>query len=128
MSGFRSNGRLRSRGVPQALRRKVLARDHHVCQLALADCLVSATEVDHIVPVFEGGTDDVANLRAVCSSCHKQKTQEEAQRAAGRMSRKREQQMHPLQAAILGRKGVGIPPPRRSSGSDGIGGLDVYGF
>jgi 5-methylcytosine-specific restriction protein A len=27
-------------------------------------------DVDHIVPVAEGGTDDPANLRLLCMACH----------------------------------------------------------
>jgi 5-methylcytosine-specific restriction protein A len=33
-----------------------------------------ATEVDHIVPKSQGGTDDDDNLQAICSPCHKTKT------------------------------------------------------
>ena len=33
-----------------------------------------ATEVDHIVPVAEGGTDDPSNLQAINKVCHKRKT------------------------------------------------------
>jgi len=31
-------------------------------------------EVDHIVPLFLGGTNEVDNLAACCVSCHKKKT------------------------------------------------------
>jgi Zierdtviridae HNH endonuclease len=40
----------------------VLERDGHVCVV----CGAPATEVDHIEAVSVGGTDDPANLRAVC--------------------------------------------------------------
>jgi 5-methylcytosine-specific restriction protein A len=33
-----------------------------------------ATEVDHTVPLFKGGTDDEANLAGLCDECHKVKT------------------------------------------------------
>ena len=35
-------------------------------------------EVDHIVPLAQGGTHDVANLQHLCRSCHIQKTRDEA--------------------------------------------------
>ena len=35
-------------------------------------CLVAATEVDHIVNVASGGTDDPENLRAACQPCNRQ--------------------------------------------------------
>ena len=31
-------------------------------------------EVDHILPVIEGGTDDPANLRLLCVPCHHERT------------------------------------------------------
>ena len=35
-----------------------------------AQCGNAAHEVDHITPLAYGGTDDPANLRALCRSCH----------------------------------------------------------
>lgn len=35
---------------------------------------VAATDVDHITPKADGGTDDDANLQALCHSCHSRKT------------------------------------------------------
>lgn len=90
MSGFTSNSLgPRSRGVPTKLRRRILARDRKTCQIQGPYCSVTATMVDHIIPVAEGGTDKVHNLQSVCESCHKIKTQEEAQRARVKFSRKR---------------------------------------
>ncbi|WP_290599279.1 HNH endonuclease signature motif containing protein [Lawsonella sp.] len=92
---FASRQSLRSRGAPQKLRATVLRRDHHRCQLALPGCTQIAEEVDHITPVFEHGTDSPDNLQAVCPSCHRQKTQAEARRAAAKLSRKRPHKLHP---------------------------------
>lgn len=39
-------------------------------------------ECDHIVPLWEGGTDDEDNLQLLCRPCHKAKTREEAVRKA----------------------------------------------
>ena len=33
-----------------------------------------ATQVDHILPLCDGGTDAVANLQGLCASCHTRKT------------------------------------------------------
>jgi len=38
------------------------------------DRVVAATEVDHIVPLRAGGTNDAENLQALCKSCHSRKT------------------------------------------------------
>lgn len=34
----------------------------------------AATEVDHIIPKSQAGTDDSTNLQSICSACHKVKT------------------------------------------------------
>jgi 5-methylcytosine-specific restriction endonuclease McrA len=38
-----------------------------VCAL----CGEIATTVDHIRPIWAGGTDDPANLRSLCADCHR---------------------------------------------------------
>ena len=49
----------------------VLARDNHLCQLKRHGCTTHATQVDHIIPVSEGGQLlDPSNLRASCAFCN----------------------------------------------------------
>lgn len=48
------------------IRTQVLARDHHQCQM----CGQPAAEVDHIIPLADGGSDVEGNLRAICRRCH----------------------------------------------------------
>lgn len=93
---FKSNRRTRTGpAVPPRIRVQVLRRDNNSCCLRLPGCIGEATEVDHIIPVFEGGDDHPDNLQAVCPPCHKQKTQDEAQRARAKLGRKREPMAHP---------------------------------
>lgn len=48
----------------------------HVCEQA------GANEVDHVVPLAEGGADDETNLRPIHPTpCHADKTQRESARA-----------------------------------------------
>jgi 5-methylcytosine-specific restriction endonuclease McrA len=54
----------------RALRAGVLERDGYLCQLQLTGCMRRASTADHIVERREGGSDDDANVRAVCASCH----------------------------------------------------------
>lgn len=44
----------------------------------------SLYEIDHIVPVCEGGTSDDRNLRVLCVPCHKAETRKLAARRAAR--------------------------------------------
>jgi len=37
-----------------------------------------ADEVDHILPLHKGGTDDTDNLQALCTECHADKTARDA--------------------------------------------------
>lgn len=62
--------------------RAELFRDKPLCAKCLEQGLITpATERDHIVPLFEGGTDDRDNIQALCADCHAAKTAAEALRA-----------------------------------------------
>ena len=64
----------------EAMRRYVKSRDQLTCQRcqtkdpAIPESRTSRRydpwDVDHIVPLTEGGTDDPANLRLLCIPCH----------------------------------------------------------
>jgi hypothetical protein len=58
-------------GPWQKLRKQILNRDAFLCQIGSPGCTHIATEVDHIVPVSQGGAwFDPLNLRAACFSCN----------------------------------------------------------
>lgn len=62
----------------KSLRSLVLQRDGYICQICKAHGrYIVATEVDHIVPLSQGGTNDIKNLQAICKKCHARKTFEE---------------------------------------------------
>jgi 5-methylcytosine-specific restriction enzyme A len=74
------------------LRLTILDRDMHLCQTCLANGRpTQATEVDHVTPKADGGTDDPSNLVAICTTCHMAKTQAEAAKAQGRTCQPRRQ-------------------------------------
>lgn len=53
------------------IRREVLERDEYRCRVHGPHCKVDANEVDHIVPVADGGAlFDRSNLRAACKDCN----------------------------------------------------------
>lgn len=55
----------------------VLERDRFTCQTCHR--VDTTLECDHIVPVSQGGSDDMSNLEAICVPCHQKKTHEESQ-------------------------------------------------
>jgi 5-methylcytosine-specific restriction endonuclease McrA len=58
-------------GPWRRIRREVLERDGHRCQIRADGCTQNATEVDHILPVSMGGEwYDKDNLRAACQRCN----------------------------------------------------------
>lgn len=61
----------------QTRNRRIIARDHGLCGIC---GMPEATQVDHIVPLAEGGSDEDHNLRAVHPACHRIKSQREAAR------------------------------------------------
>lgn len=60
------------------VRREILDRDGHTCQIRGRECTVEARHVDHIVPVHLGGSwYDHGNLRASCANCNLKRTYKE---------------------------------------------------
>lgn len=66
------------------LTKQILKRDNHQCQIRYVGiCTGRATEVDHIIPVTQGGTDHPSNLQAACRECHLAKSSDEGHIAQG---------------------------------------------
>lgn len=82
------------RCVTAHTKRLVAARAGWRCQMC-GEMLDATFHVDHIVPLFEGGTNDVDNLQCLDVKCHARKTMMEdedrvrARRAAARSRTKR---------------------------------------
>jgi 5-methylcytosine-specific restriction protein A len=68
-------GRLYDLAVWHRLREKQLS-DEPLCRHCKAmGIVVLATDVDHIVPIAQGGAElDQANLQSLCHECHSRKT------------------------------------------------------
>jgi len=45
---------------------------------------------DHVIPLWEGGADELTNLQTLCLPCHQRKTAEEAERRARKYGHRRE--------------------------------------
>lgn len=60
------------------LRLKVFERDGGKCSICGNE---SSLTIDHIIPIFEGGTNSLENLRLLCIDCHNKKNKDEYIRA-----------------------------------------------
>ncbi|WP_325984950.1 HNH endonuclease [Pseudomonas protegens] len=63
------------------IRERILLRDQYTCRCC--GVVTHELEVDHIINVAEGGSDDDSNLQSLCVPCHQAKTGAEAARSRG---------------------------------------------
>ena len=61
------------KAIPKSVRFEVFKRDKFTCQYCGESAPNVILEVDHIVPVSKGGTDDVMNLITSCRDCNRGK-------------------------------------------------------
>lgn len=65
--------RLKYSALGRAVLLRIIAKSHGRCELCNAYFPDSDAflELEHIVPVKDGGTNDITNLVAICPNCHK---------------------------------------------------------
>jgi 5-methylcytosine-specific restriction endonuclease McrA len=51
-------------------RKEVFARDKHVCKKCNS---IEDLQVDHIIPLAKGGSNDLDNLQILCRKCNREK-------------------------------------------------------
>ncbi len=66
--------RREGRTVPRDLMLKVVRRDNHVCQMCHQYVPDNEIEFDHIIPFSRGGPTTVENIRLLCSTCNRRKS------------------------------------------------------
>jgi 5-methylcytosine-specific restriction endonuclease McrA len=79
------------------IRQQILERDGHRCQWVdqLGQCGQIATDVDHIRPVSQGGTDAPQNLTSLCRWHHNRKSSAEGNAARWQHRDARPAERHP---------------------------------
>ena len=72
--GARLKERVGRQSIPGHLRHKVLKRDGYRCVECGATNKETSLEIDHIIPVSKGGTNDLSNLQTLCKRCNRAKS------------------------------------------------------
>jgi 5-methylcytosine-specific restriction endonuclease McrA len=61
--------------IPPEVRKYVFDRNNYQCQSChKADLTAKTLQVDHIIPLAQGGTNDVSNLQTLCAKCNLEKS------------------------------------------------------
>jgi 5-methylcytosine-specific restriction enzyme A len=60
--------------IPQEVRQYILERNNFRCQGCDASDPKLALQIDHIIPLAKGGTNDLSNLQVLCQPCNSQKS------------------------------------------------------
>lgn len=98
-NGWHTSTRRRDPSNWKAIKQLVAERDNHQCQDYMRDgtpCPDQGTECDHIIPLSQGGTDNLDNLRMLCKWHHARKTAREGVNARKTgVSEKRPRESHP---------------------------------
>lgn len=98
--------RVRGRAL-QALRKRLL-RANPLCVMCEAQGRVTAaTELDHIVALTNGGTNESSNLQGLCRECHGLKTRSDLGQAISGCDEEGNpiDPKHPWNVAVRGRAG-----------------------
>ena len=75
-------------GIPK---NKILERQNNKCADCPRELTPKITHFDHILPKWDGGTNDPANIQALCSICHAVKTHTENKKRAIRKKLERKE-------------------------------------
>jgi 5-methylcytosine-specific restriction endonuclease McrA len=61
--------------IPHEARKYVFDRNGYQCQ-SCHEIELSAKklQIDHIVPLAQGGTNDISNLQTLCAKCNREKS------------------------------------------------------
>ena len=59
--------------IPSSVREYVLQRNKFQCQSCGKQEKETQLNIDYIVPLAKGGSNDISNLQVLCSRCNRQK-------------------------------------------------------
>lgn len=59
--------------IPASVRKYVLQRNNYQCQRCGKKDTEAKLNIDHIVSLATGGSNDISNLQVLCSGCNQRK-------------------------------------------------------
>jgi 5-methylcytosine-specific restriction endonuclease McrA len=59
--------------IPPEVRKYVFQRDKYQCQSCGKTSAETELNIDHIIPLASGGSNDISNLQTLCRNCNQQK-------------------------------------------------------
>ncbi|ACK68136.1 HNH endonuclease [Rippkaea orientalis PCC 8801] len=59
--------------IPESVREYVFQRDNYNCQSCGKNKQQVTLNVDHIIPLAKGGSNDISNLQTLCKQCNQKK-------------------------------------------------------
>ena len=59
--------------IPKSVRKYVYQRDNYQCQSCGKTEQETKLNIDHIIPLATGGSNDMSNLQTLCSKCNQKK-------------------------------------------------------
>lgn len=72
-----ANKKFKRVSIPKSVRFEVFKRDKFTCQYCGESAPNVVLEVDHIIPVSKGGSNDIMNLVTSCKDCNRGKSAKE---------------------------------------------------
>lgn len=61
--------------IPIEVREKIFERNNYQCQSCQKiDLTTKNLQVDHIIPLAQGGANDMSNLQTLCAKCNREKS------------------------------------------------------
>jgi 5-methylcytosine-specific restriction enzyme A len=56
--------------IPDEVRKYVFTRNNYQCQSCGKTYLETELNIDHIIPLAKGGSNDISNLQSLCRTCN----------------------------------------------------------